>query len=173
LSNIKRRARHSRGSLAETTTGSASAIAPTSPGLQGKLNIHAVRAPGPDASLTDCVFELKRETTPAEVNALFAQAVQGPLVAILGCQERPLVSADFAGDIRSAIVDAPSPTGAVGMSVAWVVIAQGICAVAKDLAPPRQPVGHPAHGRRSFRAALQVGGLLHRQPVMDETTAHR
>jgi glyceraldehyde 3-phosphate dehydrogenase len=103
-----RRARSAMLSLAPTTTGSATAIALIYPELKGKLNGHAVRAPVLNASLTDCVFELKRETTPAEVNALFAQAAKGPLAGILGYEERPLVSADYARDTRSSIVDAPS-----------------------------------------------------------------
>ena len=61
-----------------------------------------------NASLTDCVFELKRETSAAEVNALFAQAARGALAGILGYEERPLVSADYARDTRSSIIDALS-----------------------------------------------------------------
>jgi len=103
-----RRARSAMMSLAPTTTGSATAIALIYPELKGKLNGHAVRAPVLNASLTDCVFELKRETTAEEVNTLFAAAANGPLAGILGYEERPLVSADYAGDTRSAIVDALS-----------------------------------------------------------------
>ena len=103
-----RRARSAMLSLAPTTTGSASAIALIYPELKGKLDGHAVRAPVLNASLTDCVFELRRETTAAEVNALFMQAATGPLAGILGCEHRPLVSADYARDTRSSIVDAPS-----------------------------------------------------------------
>jgi glyceraldehyde 3-phosphate dehydrogenase len=103
-----RRARSAMLSLAPTTTGSATAIALIYPELKGKLNGHAVRAPVLNASLTDCVFELKRETTPAEVNALFAEAARSTLAGILGYEERPLVSADYARDTRSSIVDAPS-----------------------------------------------------------------
>jgi glyceraldehyde 3-phosphate dehydrogenase len=103
-----RRARSAMMSLIPTTTGSATAIALIYPELKGKLNGHAVRAPVLNASLTDCVFELKRETTVEEVNALFAAAAKGSLAGILGYEERPLVSADYAGDTRSAIVDALS-----------------------------------------------------------------
>ena len=95
-------------SLAPTTTGSATAIALIYPELKGKLNGHAVRAPVLNASLTDCVFELKRATTVAEVNRLFAEASRGPLAGILGYEERPLVSADYARDTRSSIIDALS-----------------------------------------------------------------
>jgi len=103
-----RRARSAMLSLAPTTTGSATAIALIYPELKGKLNGHAVRAPVLNASLTDCVFELKRETSVDEVNALFKAAASGPLAGILGYEERPLVSADYARDTRSSIVDAPS-----------------------------------------------------------------
>jgi glyceraldehyde 3-phosphate dehydrogenase len=103
-----RRARSAMMSLAPTTTGSATAIALIYPELKGKLNGHAVRAPVLNASLTDCVFELQRPTTAEEVNALFKQAAAGALAGILGFEERPLVSADYARDTRSAIVDAPS-----------------------------------------------------------------
>ena len=103
-----RRARSAMLSLQPTTTGSATAIALIYPELKGKLNGHAVRAPVLNASLTDCVFELKRPTTEAEVNELFAAAATGPLAGILGFETRPLVSADYCNDTRSSIVDAPS-----------------------------------------------------------------
>ena len=103
-----RRARSAMLSLAPTTTGSATAIALIYPELKGKLNGHAVRAPVLNASLTDCVFELKRETNADEVNRLFAEAASGALAGILGYEKRPLVSADYARDTRSSIVDALS-----------------------------------------------------------------
>jgi glyceraldehyde 3-phosphate dehydrogenase len=102
-----RRARSAMLSLQPTTTGSATAIALIYPELKGRLNGHAVRAPVLNASLTDCVFELQRATTADEVNALFAAAAEGPLAGILGFETRPLVSADYANDTRSAIVDGP------------------------------------------------------------------
>lgn len=103
-----RRARSAMMSLAPTTTGSATAIALIYPELKGKLNGHAVRAPVLNASLTDCVFELNRATTAEEVNALFKAAAEGELKGILGYEEKPLVSVDYARDTRSSIVDALS-----------------------------------------------------------------
>ncbi|MFM1879839.1 MAG: hypothetical protein RLZZ344_73 [Pseudomonadota bacterium] len=103
-----RRARSAMLSLAPTTTGSATAIALIYPELKGKLNGHAVRAPNLNASLTDCVFELQKSTSVEEVNALFAQAARGGLAGILGYETLPLVSADYARDTRSSIVDGPS-----------------------------------------------------------------
>jgi glyceraldehyde 3-phosphate dehydrogenase len=103
-----RRARSAMLSLQPTTTGSATAIALIYPELKGKLNGHAVRAPILNASLTDCVFELNRAVTAEEVNEAFAAAEAGALAGILGLERRPLVSADYAGDTRSSIVDALS-----------------------------------------------------------------
>ena len=103
-----RRARSAMLSMQPTTTGSATAIALIYPELKGKLNGHAVRVPVLNASLTDCVFELKRPTTADEVNTMFAAAASGPLAGILGLERRPLVSADYNNDTRSSIVDAPS-----------------------------------------------------------------
>lgn len=100
-----RRARSAMLSLQPTTTGSATAIALIYPELKGKLNGHAVRAPVLNASLTDAVFEMKRPTTAEEVNDLFRSAAEGPLKGILGFEPRPLVSADYARDTRSSVVD--------------------------------------------------------------------
>ncbi len=105
-----RRARASGLSLIPTSTGSASAIGLIYPELLGKLTGIAVRVPLLNASLTDCVFEMQRSTTVEEVNTAFKAAAvgPGPLVGILGYEERPLVSVDFKDDPRSAIVDALS-----------------------------------------------------------------
>ena len=92
------------------------------PELRGKLNGHAVRVPLANASLTDCVFEVERETTAEEVNALLKAAAEGPLKDILGYEERPLVSIDYRTDPRSSIIDALSTLVVNGTQVklyAW------------------------------------------------------
>ncbi len=117
-----RRARASGMSLIPTTTGSATAIAEIFPELRGKLNGHAVRVPLANASLTDCVFEVARETTAEEVNALLKAAAEGPLKGILGYEQRPLVSIDYRTDPRSSIIDALSTLVVNGTQVkiyAW------------------------------------------------------
>lgn len=103
-----RRARSCGTSLIPTTTGSATAITHIFPELKGRLNGHAVRVPLTNASLTDCVFELPREVTEAEVNSWFEEAASGELKGILGFETRPLVSIDYKTDPRSSIIDAPS-----------------------------------------------------------------
>ena len=103
-----RRARACGMSLIPTTTGSATAITHIFPELTGKLNGHAVRIPLANASLTDCVFEVERETTVEEVNQLLKNASETELKDILGYEERPLVSVDYKTDPRSSIIDALS-----------------------------------------------------------------
>ena len=139
-----RRARSAMLSLAPTTTGSATAIALIYPELKGKLNGHAVRAPVLNASLTDCVFEMARVTTAEEVNALFADAARGKLAGILGFETRPLVSADYARDTRSSIVDGPSTMvtdGTLLKVYAWYDNEMGYACRMVDLACHMERVG--------------------------------
>ncbi|WP_028485818.1 ArsJ-associated glyceraldehyde-3-phosphate dehydrogenase [Thiomicrorhabdus chilensis] len=103
-----RRARAGFESLIPTTTGSAKAIGTIFPELNGRLNGLAVRVPLMNASLTDLVLEMKRETSVDEVNSLFKQASESYLKDILGYEERPLVSVDYEGELCSAVIDAPS-----------------------------------------------------------------
>lgn len=118
-----RRARAAQLNLIPTSTNSATAVALIVPELTGKLDAIAVRAPVLNASITDAVFQVKRATTVAEVNAAFeAAARKAPLAGILGVEHRPLVSSDYAGDPRSAIVDALSTRvtdGALVKVIAW------------------------------------------------------
>jgi len=117
-----RRARSALTSMVPTTTGSATAITLIYPELKGRLNGHAVRVPLLNASLTDCVFEMQRATTVEEVNGLFERWADDKLKGILGYETRPLVSADYLNDPRSAIVDAPSTMVVNGTQVkvyAW------------------------------------------------------
>jgi len=103
-----RRARACGMSLIPTSTGSATAIIEIFPELKGRINGHAVRVPLANASLTDCVFEVEKATTPEEVNALLKAAAEGELAGILGYEVRPLVSIDYRTDPRSSIIDALS-----------------------------------------------------------------
>ncbi|MFM2350655.1 MAG: hypothetical protein RIR04_1621 [Pseudomonadota bacterium] len=117
-----RRARSALLNLIPTTTGSATAITLIYPELKGRLNGHAVRVPLLNGSLTDCVFEVARETSVDEVNALFKAAAEGPLRGILGYEMRPLVSTDYTNDPRSSIIDALSTMVVNGTQVkvyAW------------------------------------------------------
>lgn len=139
-----RRARSAILSLQPTTTGSATAIAVIYPELKGKLNGHAVRVPVLNASITDCVFEMARPTSAEEVNALFQAAASGPLAGILGYEARPLVSADYARDTRSSIVDGLSTMvtdGTLLKVYAWYDNEMGYACRMVDLACHMEAVG--------------------------------
>jgi glyceraldehyde 3-phosphate dehydrogenase len=102
-----RRGRSALSNLVPTSTGSATAIALIFPELKGKLNGLAIRVPLTNASITDCVFVVRRPTTVAEVNGLLkAAADDGPLRGILGFDTAQKVSCDYINDRRSSIVDA-------------------------------------------------------------------
>ena len=103
-----RRSRSALNSLFPSTTGSASAISLIFPELKGKLNGHAVRVPVLNASLTDCVFEMKTKITTDGINELFEDASNNELSGILGCEKRELVSADYVNNPLSTIIDASS-----------------------------------------------------------------
>ena len=107
------------------------------PELRGRLDGHAVRVPVLNASLTDAVFELQRRTEAAEVNELFRAAAAGPLAGVLGYEARPLVSADYASDTRSAVLDAPSTLVTDGTALklyAWYDNEMGYACRMVDLA---------------------------------------
>lgn len=127
-----RRARSGMTNLCPTSTGSATAIVEIYPELKGKLNGLAVRVPLLNASLTDCVFEVKTPVTREQVNAaLKAASESGPLQGILGYEEKPLVSTDYTNDTRSSIIDALSTQVIDGTLVkiyAWCVcVCYAVC----------------------------------------------
>ena len=104
-----RRARSALVNLVPTSTNSATAVTLIVPELAGKLDSIAIRAPVLNASIVDGVFQVERDTTVAEVNALFETASRSErLRGILGYETRPLVSSDYARDARSGVVDALS-----------------------------------------------------------------
>jgi glyceraldehyde 3-phosphate dehydrogenase len=103
-----RRARAAALNLVPTSTGAAKAIGLVIPDLAGKLNGFAVRAPIPVGSIVDLTVETKRETSVAELNAMFREAADtADLAGILRYSEEPLVSTDIVKSPYSAIFDAP------------------------------------------------------------------
>jgi glyceraldehyde 3-phosphate dehydrogenase len=100
-----RRARAAAINLIPTSTGAAKAIGLVLPGLKGKVDGVAVRAPIATGSLTDLVVRLGRETTAEEVNAAYRAAADGPLSGLLQYSEDPLVSTDINGSPYSCIFD--------------------------------------------------------------------
>ena len=103
-----RRARAAALSMIPTSTGAAKALKLVIPDLAGKLDGFAMRVPTPNVSVVDLVAFVEKKTSKDEVNATLKHASEsGPLKGYLGYEEGELVSADFRGDSRSSIVDAP------------------------------------------------------------------
>ncbi len=103
-----RRARAAAVSMIPTSTGAAKALKLVVPELEGKLDGFSMRVPTPNVSVVDLVAFVEKKTTAEEVNAVLKKASEsGPLKGYLGYEENELVSADFKGDSRSSIVDAP------------------------------------------------------------------
>jgi glyceraldehyde 3-phosphate dehydrogenase len=101
-----RRARAAAENIVPTTTGAARAVTQVLPNLIGRFDGMAFRVPTPTVSLVDFTFVLKRPASVDEINAVLTQASKsGPLQGVLGVSSEPLVSSDYKGDSRSAIVD--------------------------------------------------------------------
>ena len=115
-----RRARAAGQNMIPTTTGAATALALVIPELKGKFDGYSVRVPTPTVSLIDFTAELERPATIGQINDAFRAAASGPMKGILGVSDEPLVSSDFRGDPRSAIIDSAS-TMLLGDNFAKVV----------------------------------------------------
>jgi len=103
-----RRARAAGQNIIPTTTGAAKALALVIPDLKGKFDGFSLRVPTPTVSVVDFTAELERPAAVEELNAAFRAAAAGPMAGILGVCDDPLVSSDFRGDSRSAIIDSAS-----------------------------------------------------------------
>ncbi|MFN8593004.1 MAG: type I glyceraldehyde-3-phosphate dehydrogenase [Thermomicrobiales bacterium] len=104
-----RRARGASQNIIPTSTGAAKALALVIPELEGKFDGTSLRVPTPTVSIIDFVVETDSEVTPKKVNDAFKAAAESDqLQGILGYTDEPLVSSDFRGDSRSAIVDGQS-----------------------------------------------------------------
>ena len=103
-----RRARAAAVNLVPTSTGAAKAVGLVLPGLDGRLNGIAVRAPVINGSVIDLVCEVSRPTSKERVNEAFAdKADSGGLEGILKYSEDPIVSTDIVKSSYSSVFDAP------------------------------------------------------------------
>jgi len=100
-----RRARAASLSMIPTSTGAAKAIGLVIKDLKGKIDGTSIRVPTPDVSVVDLVVHVAKDTSVEEVRQAIVNAANGPLQGIMGCSYEPLVSIDFKGDERSAIID--------------------------------------------------------------------
>ena len=102
-----RRARAAAINMIPTSTGAAKALHLVIPDLKGKLDGFAMRVPTPNVSVVDLVAFVEKATTVEHVNAAMKAAAEGAMKGILGYSDGHPVSADFKGDDRSSILDAP------------------------------------------------------------------
>ncbi|MCS7301404.1 MAG: type I glyceraldehyde-3-phosphate dehydrogenase [Fimbriimonadales bacterium] len=132
-----RRARAAAMNIIPTSTGAAKAIHLVLPELKGRMHGIALRVPTLTVSIVDLTVTLSREATAEAINAAFQQAAEGALKGILGATDEPLVSMDFRGDERSAIVDLPSTLvmgGRLAKVMAWYDNEWGYSCRVADLA---------------------------------------
>jgi glyceraldehyde 3-phosphate dehydrogenase len=107
-----RRSRAAGLNMIPTTSGATKALALVIPELKGKFDGFSMRVPTPTVSVVDFTASIQKQTTKEALNALFTEASKGAFKGILGVTAGeygdPLVSMDFKGDDRSAIVDLPT-----------------------------------------------------------------
>ena len=89
-----RRARAAALSIIPTTTGATKTVEKVIPELKDKLDGIALRVPTPIVSIIDFICQVEKKTSKAEVNSIFEDKT-----------DELLVSIDFKGDPRAAIVD--------------------------------------------------------------------
>ena len=102
-----RRARAAGMSMIPTSTTAAAAIGQVLPALAGRVRCLAVRVPAAAVSLLDLTIILKQAARLETVRAAFREASEGPLRGVLGLGDEELVSIDYLGDTRSAVIDMP------------------------------------------------------------------
>lgn len=103
-----RRARACTQSIIPTSTGVGKALVDVLPHLAPLVNGIAVRVPTPDVSLVDLTVQVHRPVDVQEVQKAFREASEGPMAPVLGYSDAPLVSSDFIGCDKSAVIDGES-----------------------------------------------------------------
>lgn len=100
-----RRARACTESIVPTTTGVGKALADVLPHLASRIQGLSLRVPTQDVSLLDLNIKVSRNTSVKEVNAVLQAAAEGSSSPYIGFSSEPLVSADYIGCTKSAVVD--------------------------------------------------------------------
>jgi glyceraldehyde 3-phosphate dehydrogenase len=102
-----RRSRAAALNIIPTSTTAAAALGLLLPELAGRVEGFAVRVPTPAVAMLDLVADLARPATAEAVRDAYRAAAAGSLRRVLGVTDEELVSSDFVGDSRSAVVDLP------------------------------------------------------------------
>jgi glyceraldehyde 3-phosphate dehydrogenase len=136
-----RRSRAAGLNMIPTTSGATKALGLVIPELNGKFDGFSMRVPTPTVSVVDFTITIEKSTTKEELNAAFIEASKNDLKGILGVTtgeyNAPIVSMDFRGDDRSAIVDLPHNMvcgGNLAKVIAWYDNEWGYSCRVADLA---------------------------------------
>jgi glyceraldehyde 3-phosphate dehydrogenase len=101
-----RRARACTESIVPTSTGVGKALVDVLPHLAPHIQGISLRVPTQDVSLVDLTVKVSREPSLEEVRSAFKTASEGS--PYVGFTDVPLVSSDYIGCSKSAVVDGPS-----------------------------------------------------------------
>jgi glyceraldehyde 3-phosphate dehydrogenase len=117
-----RRARAAALNIIPTGTTATRTLGLLMPDLAGRIEGFAVRVPTPAVAMMDLVADLETTATPEAIRQAFRHAAAGPMAGWLGVADDELVSSDFIGDPRSAVIDLPLvqvADGGLARVVAW------------------------------------------------------
>ncbi|MEX2415102.1 MAG: type I glyceraldehyde-3-phosphate dehydrogenase [Paenibacillaceae bacterium] len=100
-----RRARACTQSIVPTTTGIGKSLIDVLPHLASTIRGLSIRVPTPDVSLIDLTVQVDRAITEDKVKSVFKKASAGSMSSYVDYSEEPLVSSDYIGCNKSAVID--------------------------------------------------------------------
>jgi glyceraldehyde 3-phosphate dehydrogenase len=100
-----RRARACTNSIIPTSTGVGKALIDVIPHLASQIQGVSVRVPTQDVSLLDLQVVVGRKVSVDDVKFAIKKAIAGQIGTFVDYNELPLVSADYIGNEKSAIID--------------------------------------------------------------------
>ncbi|MGX1930769.1 type I glyceraldehyde-3-phosphate dehydrogenase [Flagellimonas sp. 2504JD4-2] len=130
-----RRSRAASQSIIPTTTGAAKALTKIFPELSDVIGGCGIRVPVPNGSLTDITFNVKKETSIAEINHTFEHYANNQLKNVLFYTEDPIVSIDINNSCYSCTFDSlmTSVIGRMVKIIGWYDNETGYCSRIIDL----------------------------------------
>jgi glyceraldehyde 3-phosphate dehydrogenase len=100
-------ARSAPDSIVPTPSRAVASLGRVLPDFAARLGGYAVRVPVPTVSILELTAQLAGTPTADEVNHAYRRAAAGPLGHVLAVADDPLVSTDYRGNTKSAVVDLP------------------------------------------------------------------
>ena len=124
-----RRSRAAGQSIIPTTTGAAKALTRIFPDLSDVIGGCCIRVPVPNGSLTDITFNVKKDTSIAEINSTFKYYANNELKNVLHFTEDPIVSIDINNSCYSCTFDSQmtSVIGTMVKIIGWYDNETGYC----------------------------------------------